>query len=639
MTKALARIKNPQEKAREKTSLLMGALEHLKTQGKELNLEEYARTFLVNTSKTYSLRQDKPSDVSLAKAIVLVTINLGLSIAGAGEASAAANLLQKNPLQAFYAIGTKSLEKVAPEAKAVLAMNAFYIKRDGKRSTIELLSLGERNIVERYAKDGAIAADGLPPSTKEELEGIVGELKEMKLQLQVAKKVNWQAVLGDNTSAEFVIAYFARRKANEPATNGGIWKQFLSSLSVNASIPSAWLKESHLSPSNMLDQELYEVRKRILVRADDLRKFVETVMFDSEEIERTSASIAFKIAQTMAGRHGARYIFKKPATDSEIGRMIAGLATLFQELAKDTASFYMSVEDTQEISTEDLERFWSTKLLLKSTRAADQRLASIDISKFKPWKRIGDAKTMKDLELLVRSYSEWPESGRFNLLESEVITGLMEKDPDSSDVKAFYEIVRHINSAETKSEKRAEDVVDFRRMSVRFVEMFVNTHIREESMSREGFIYFMRRFVRANPSANILKCVRRASGFKEILPEFFNGKSFSEVKSMLKAATQLDGGSLREIYISLPPDYRPVIMSSSVTVSVVLSALCYVGEEEKVLLVQNAGELLRKGELQVGEIRLKWVGTAGSPGLLSEFSSRYKDRNWGNLLGVKIHRT
>lgn len=440
-TRALTRVENPAERAYEASALVRGALNLLKERGVELDLQAMAVPLLQRVCQRYSLRMDKEAQLSQAQAHLMLLINLGLSRATNNEVERAASALERNPIANIYLIGEKLVSELAPRIQAVLKNQVVSIVHAHMSYWFELLDSPTRDRLQRWQAVGPLMADGLPPVDMAAYQECISLLERAETDVSVGRKVNWTNVLFLTERAAFAREYFRRAKRDRPA-RAGIWEPLLRSLFINAMIMESWTR-----PSLWKDENVAEIHRCVFVDPTTLALWLERVLFEPEELLRQFPAALVRVGLTLKANWGTA-VFTQSCSDTEVDAVLARSQDLLRDLADETRTFYLAVENTSHVTPEELERYWATRVMLTSTQDVWDRLGKALAEEQEPWLHLDRPRNLVELAGLLSEFSRWsPEQQERLFTESSRWQKALQVDrprETMGDMRALERILRNL---------------------------------------------------------------------------------------------------------------------------------------------------------------------------------------------------
>lgn len=395
------------EKALAQASLVRDALQELMDADVSVDVLAMAGPMLTRVAERYDLDMGKPRGRAQAQAFFVLLLNLALERATGGDASKAARALKTaENLPKLLVVAEKLLDEPRRRIEAILKRNGFIVEADG-RHCFELLPATTRDQLAHWAKTGLLQDNGWPLSTMAMVAERTERVARAELEVQTGRKVDWRQVLNVNPEAAFVRAFFARANVRQPSLAGGLLQPLLRSLYINAMVSEAWLlrREARMftSASFYLDDE---IRRRAFVTPMTLQLFVERVVLDPEELADRYVETTARVAQTLMAKHGGEAVFAEALSAEDVYRVAKYAEALLRELAADAFKFYLQVAD---VTADDIERFWNTRVLLTSPLQWETRLAQATAVQDRAWERLGSLRSTEELATVAGGFARWPQ--------------------------------------------------------------------------------------------------------------------------------------------------------------------------------------------------------------------------------------
>lgn len=425
-------VHRPQERAREKSALLQLALQRIARQGETLDFENAAERLIARVFSERGFSRRVERHLSLAQAIVIVRINLGLDRATGGDVEKAVGALTKNPIEKIYLLGEKTVAELHERATKLWrsALVAVQTRYDHGPRYYGVTDEQTESSLETWVSKGFNDDNDLPPATMEEVRTITEVIDRVETEVKLAKKVNWDAILDGSGTYGFTVfasTAFKRASRHERCCNGGVWPVFLISLIANVLTDTAY---------GIVDSTAKEagsgIRRFVYASPGVLETFIQLMLYEPERIVEEHIRITVGVSKiAFRSDRTNSEVFQKELSEKELQELLQMIGPTLQRFANKIREILFGKKDARAESQKvvGFDEAWNLHLFLLSPTSSDYRLRVLDASRQKPWERAGAIKDIEQLNQWLMTFKHWPDDKHAVAFESGVLPRVLASSP------------------------------------------------------------------------------------------------------------------------------------------------------------------------------------------------------------------
>lgn len=378
---------------------------------------------------------------------VLSLANLGLERASKENEIEAVNLLRKNPMAKFYAIGQALVREQTVEADRLWQNSVVKLPNKEEYYGLLPLALEEQlNSVRRFK----------PCAEVEELNRRHDLLARCQNFLDLSKSMPIGPFLGERViikAFDFARFKFQRLSRDEPSKSGGILMPLVGTL--------------------MIKVVLHTYRRRTLRPPED-REGYRNWSVTTREIKDFTAGVFgnpdFLVGRLPKIKELLSIYFTNEATDLSARHMsrkrfleqLPFLSELFEELVGKVQEFYSKI-GASDVTDEHLDAFWLDKLVIDDRRRGE-KLHARNVPSLASVLR----QSVIELPALLAGFAEWPAKLRQDFVSRYPFTREVRMSASGQRRKGgeLGELVRLIHGSSPSDGETAFGRVDFKQLSI-----------------------------------------------------------------------------------------------------------------------------------------------------------------------------